>query len=165
MKIKVTYENTNRIFDIIFFSTLTNFKYNDFRLILSKYLGNYYYIGNWENEEECITTLKTYVESLIPHYDCIDRRLGDNIEAPMNRNRKTNSIGDGMGEISPINSIVGDINTPTSKTYTKVDATDEENDAELFLKGYEANIRIHSVTEIIAYDLIERFIVELNRYY
>lgn len=157
--------------------TIPYVDYDYMEAIFTKYLIGYHFIGNYvelhidspvyhDKEEAYLLFIASLIFSKIPYYKYLAERFAkENVSAPDNRIRVYTSIGTGVGEISPINAVVGDIETPTSKTNTNVDTTDIEKDALLTKDSYKTNLMVRSITELVAEDIINMIVAEKNMYF
>lgn len=172
MKIEITEENLFTIFDVLnadsyITENIAGFDRDNFDIIMAKYYDlGYHYIGNWGNEDECITSIVKILKPIVINFVYLSERFTDtNPKAKFGRGRNFSSKGEGVGEISPINSVVGQINTPSSKTNTEVATDETETDPTLTKEAYKTNLEMFSITELFAYEFAHLIVSELNSYF
>lgn len=171
-KIEITAANFNELFDNLntdsyIAENVAGFDRDTFNKFMSKYVGTgYHFIGNWGSETACVLGIANILKPMVVNFIYLSERFVDtNPKAEMGRTRTFNSTGKGVGEISPINAVVGDINTPSSKTNTEVDTNETETDPTLTKEAYKTNLEMHSITELFAYEFAHLIVSELNSYF
>ena len=172
MKIEITNQNFEDLYsrlneDAYITENISGFDADNFKLIMSKYFDiGYHYVGSWENENECINGLVNVISPMVTNFVYLSERFVDtNPKAQFSRGRNFSSTGKGVGEISPINSVIGQINTPSSKTNTEVATDETETDPTLTREAYKTNLEMYSITELFAYEFAHLIVSELNSYF
>lgn len=172
MKIEITEELLFDLFnelneDNYIIDNIAGFDADNFNRIMAKYYDlGYHFIGNWNSEFDCITGLTKLLSPMVVNFAYISERFADtNPKAEFERKRNFKSIGKGVGEISPINSAIGQITTPSSKTNTDVATDEAETDPTLAKEAYKTNLEMFSITELFAYEFAHLIVSELNSYF
>lgn len=172
MKIEITQRDFDELYatlnnDAYITENISGFDEDNFKRFMSKYIDmGYHFVGNWKTSEECLLGLEKVLKPIVTHFVYLSERFVDtNPKAQFSRGRNFSSTGKGVGEISPINSVVGQINTPSSKTNTEVVTDETETDPTLTREAYKTNLEMYSITELFAYEFAHLIVSELNSYF
>ena len=172
MKIEITTRTFSDLFDALnddayITENISGFDADNFKRIMSKYIDmGYHFVGSWANDVECILGIEKVLKPMVTNFVYLSERFTDtNPKAKFGRGRNFSSKGEGLGEISPINSVVGRINTPSSKTNTEVTTDETETDPTLAKEAYKTNLEMFSITELFAYEFAHLIVSELNSYF
>lgn len=149
----------------------------ELKINLLQYIDyGYHYIGGYFDENE-IAKNKMFIgnklQSIVPAINVYLSYglsvLGNENKIPKGTeiNRHFESKGDGVGEISPINAIVGDITTPNSKTHseTKSDNTDKHTTVDDFIKSFRFSEKYKSLVSVVGELICNTIIAEFNTIY